>query len=193
MGPVGRLGSQCSQASYIFMGGTRLKFESWKVKNHTQNASQHHFYCFLKDIWTLKSDGSLKSPIHAFNWNETQVAAGATRPFWSKSPSLIPASVALTLPSVSTWPEWVSSLVTHWCHIQGKHESCVFGPRKRGFKHQSCGLSLPRKGSNWGSNLSPLHNFVNQARTMGTTRVAFQCWYIYIQKGSKSKSLKTLK
>ena len=53
-----------SYSSHISLGGTRLKFESWKVKNHTQNASQQHFYCFLKDIWILKSDCSLKSPIH---------------------------------------------------------------------------------------------------------------------------------
>ena len=50
----------------IHMSGTRLKFESWKVGNHTQNASQNHFYCFLKDIWILKSSCSLKSPTHAY-------------------------------------------------------------------------------------------------------------------------------
>ena len=46
------------------MGGTRLKSESWKMRIHTQNASQSHFYCSLKDIWTLKSGSSLKSPTH---------------------------------------------------------------------------------------------------------------------------------
>ena len=34
---------------------TGLKFESWKVQNHIKNASQHHFYYFLKAIWILKS------------------------------------------------------------------------------------------------------------------------------------------
>ena len=34
-------------------------------KNHTQSASQHHFYCFLKAIWILKSGCSLKSPTQA--------------------------------------------------------------------------------------------------------------------------------
>ena len=38
------------------MGGTGLKFESWKVKNDTQDASQRHFFnCFLKKFWTLKA------------------------------------------------------------------------------------------------------------------------------------------
>lgn len=32
------------------LGGTRLKFESRKVRIHTKNASQTHFYYFLKDI-----------------------------------------------------------------------------------------------------------------------------------------------
>ena len=53
---------------YFSMGGTRLKSESSKVRNHTHNASQHHFYCFLKDIWMLKSGCSLKKkqpPTHA--------------------------------------------------------------------------------------------------------------------------------
>ena len=44
-------------------GGTRLKFEPWKVRIHTQNAPQSHSKCFLKDIWILKSSCSLKSPI----------------------------------------------------------------------------------------------------------------------------------
>ena len=43
---------------------TRSKFESWKVRVHTQNASQSHLHCFLKDIWILKSGCSLKSPTH---------------------------------------------------------------------------------------------------------------------------------
>ena len=32
----------------------------------SQNAFQSHFYCFLKDIWILKSDCSLKS--HPWEW-----------------------------------------------------------------------------------------------------------------------------
>ena len=47
------------------MSRTQWKFESWKVRIHIQNASQSHFYCFLKDIWTLKSSCSLRSPTYA--------------------------------------------------------------------------------------------------------------------------------
>ena len=47
----------------INMGGTALKFKSWKVQNHIQNASQHHYYCFLIEIWILKSGFSWKSPM----------------------------------------------------------------------------------------------------------------------------------
>ena len=47
------------------MGGTGLKFESWKVIIHTQNASECHFDCSLKDTWILKSGCSLKCPSHA--------------------------------------------------------------------------------------------------------------------------------
>ena len=47
------------------MGWTGLKSEPWKVKNHILNASQHHFYCFLKEIWILKSGCSWESPTHA--------------------------------------------------------------------------------------------------------------------------------
>ena len=47
------------------MRGTRFKSESWEVRNCAQNASQHHFDCFLKDCWILKSSCSLRSPIHA--------------------------------------------------------------------------------------------------------------------------------
>ena len=55
------------------MGGTRLKFDSWKVRKHTQNASQNllffsfFFFFFLTafwDIWFLKSGCSLKNPTH---------------------------------------------------------------------------------------------------------------------------------
>ena len=47
-----------------YMGRTRLKFESWKVRIYTQNASQSHYYCFLKDISILKFGCSLKSSTH---------------------------------------------------------------------------------------------------------------------------------
>ena len=43
---------------------TRLKFESWTLRIHTQNATQSHFYCFVKNTWILKSGCSLKSPTH---------------------------------------------------------------------------------------------------------------------------------
>lgn len=51
------------------MGRTRLKTESWKVRNGTQNTShQNHFSSFLKDISfsVLKSSYSLKSTTHDF-------------------------------------------------------------------------------------------------------------------------------
>ena len=47
------------------MGGTGLKSESWRVKDHIQNTSQQHFDCFLKEIWILESSCSLGSPTHA--------------------------------------------------------------------------------------------------------------------------------
>ena len=48
----------------IYLDGIRIKFESWKVRIHTQIASQSHFYCFLRDIWILKSGYSPKSPTY---------------------------------------------------------------------------------------------------------------------------------
>ena len=51
--------------THYTMGRIRSKLESWKVRNHAENASQRHFYCFLKGIWILKSGCSPKSPIHA--------------------------------------------------------------------------------------------------------------------------------
>ena len=42
--------------------------ESWQVRIYIQNTSKSHFYCFLKDILTLKSSCSLKSPTHAVVW-----------------------------------------------------------------------------------------------------------------------------
>ena len=51
--------------TYIITVGTRLKFESWKLRIHTKNASQSHFYCFLKDMWILKYSYILKSPTNA--------------------------------------------------------------------------------------------------------------------------------
>ena len=50
------------------MGGTGLRFESWKVKNHTQNSSQHHLYCFLEDLWILGYGCSRKSGTHMILW-----------------------------------------------------------------------------------------------------------------------------
>ena len=51
----------CCKWTQECMGGTGLKFESWKVENPPQNASQHYLQCFLKEIWILKSSCSLKS------------------------------------------------------------------------------------------------------------------------------------
>ena len=65
------------------MGGTGLKFETWKVKNHTQNASHHHFYCFLKEIWILKSSYGLKRPIHGKIIMPTVLPA--VEEFWSRA------------------------------------------------------------------------------------------------------------
>ena len=44
------------------MGGTGLKFESWKVEINSKYIPTTHSYCFLKEIWFLKSGSSLKSP-----------------------------------------------------------------------------------------------------------------------------------
>ena len=46
---------------YTMVGLGEKMNDSWKVKNHTQNASGHHFYCFLKEIWILKPACNLKS------------------------------------------------------------------------------------------------------------------------------------
>ena len=61
------------------LSGTGLKFESWKVKNHTQNKSQHLCLCvcFLKDVSILKFGCSLKSP------TEAQVTRSKTK-MWFK-------------------------------------------------------------------------------------------------------------
>ena len=54
------------QATYSrsTMSGTGWKFESQKVKNHTQNSSGRNFYCFLTENWILTSGCSLKNPTH---------------------------------------------------------------------------------------------------------------------------------
>ena len=54
-------GHRSIQNKIQYMDGTGLRFESWKMENHTQNASQHHSYCFLKEIWILKFGCSQKS------------------------------------------------------------------------------------------------------------------------------------
>ena len=58
---------QPDRSKNTVIGGTRLKFKSRKVRNHSKNASQNHFYCFLKEIWFLKSGCSLKSPTNAWS------------------------------------------------------------------------------------------------------------------------------
>ena len=51
----------------VHMGGTRLKFESWKVRNDTQDASQNIFITFW-NIWILKSScACLKSPNYGYS------------------------------------------------------------------------------------------------------------------------------
>ena len=44
------------------MGGTGLKFESWKVQNHTKNASQHHSYCLLREYESWNPATARKVP-----------------------------------------------------------------------------------------------------------------------------------
>ena len=52
-------------AHTLLHGWAELKCESSKVTDHKHNASQHHFYWFLKETWLLKSSCSLTSPTHA--------------------------------------------------------------------------------------------------------------------------------
>ena len=44
------------------MGGTGLKLESWKVYNHIKNASEHHFYCLLREFESWNSAVARKVP-----------------------------------------------------------------------------------------------------------------------------------
>ena len=66
----------------ISMNRTRLKFESWQVRIHFQNASQNHFYCFLKDIWILKSGCSLKSPTYEYLYCHWQKQSNSSLFLW---------------------------------------------------------------------------------------------------------------
>ena len=50
------------------VGGTRLEFESWKMRIHIHNASQIHFIALLKDIYTLPSKTS-----HTGTFHETSI------------------------------------------------------------------------------------------------------------------------
>ena len=56
-------------------GGTMLKFESRKVKIHTQNATQSHVLLLSERFWILKYCRSLKSPIHAMH-TQPMIEAG---------------------------------------------------------------------------------------------------------------------
>ena len=80
------------------MGGKRLRFESWKVRNHTQNVSQHHFYCFLERkkrcIWILKSSCILRSPTHDSSWQ---------RPRRKQNGAVKPRIINWTLVMVMFW------------------------------------------------------------------------------------------
>ena len=38
-------------------------FETWKEQNCIQKACQHHFYCFLREIWILKSGGAIAGKV----------------------------------------------------------------------------------------------------------------------------------
>ena len=70
--PIRKLQSRVGITGYnTHMGRTWLKFEFWKVRIPTQNASQSYFHCFLKDIWTLKS------PIHGHRTYVATVEAAA--------------------------------------------------------------------------------------------------------------------
>ena len=64
----------CWSALYQCGGERGLKVESRKVRNHIQNTSQHHCYCYLKAIWILDSGCGLKCLTHA---NEKRRKAGS--------------------------------------------------------------------------------------------------------------------
>ena len=58
---------------YTHMGGTRSKFKSWKVTNHTQNASPKHLIAFWKisESWNLAV--ALKvPPMHTLGLDQTE-------------------------------------------------------------------------------------------------------------------------
>ena len=119
------------------MVGTGLKFESWKVRIHTENASQSHFYCFLKGIWIPKSGCSLESPTCALAWptevqslvktgknwsGETNSSFKVTKP-WEYSWLTIWAQLAQSVTGLSlSWP-MCSAACSQSVH-QGNHSIC---------------------------------------------------------------------
>ena len=90
------------------MGETGLKFESWNVKNHTKNAFQNHFYCFLKEIWTLKSSCSLKSPTNAIIMLV-----------------LSPLASIIVIQIYNIWNMLKLSLHVSWQQIKGTTKACI--------------------------------------------------------------------
>ena len=52
-------------------GTVMLKFKSWQKKNHTENASQHHFYCSMKETVSVTA----KVPLTKFS-NTSSGSAG---------------------------------------------------------------------------------------------------------------------
>ena len=55
------------------MGETGFKFESWNVKNYTQNASPYHVIVFWKKSESWNSGCSQKIPTHVKRfWSKTQ-------------------------------------------------------------------------------------------------------------------------
>ena len=58
------------------MGRTGLNLKSWQVKNGTQNASQHHFYCLLKESESWNLTVANKVPSTQFYLHLAVVADG---------------------------------------------------------------------------------------------------------------------
>ena len=51
-----------------------MKFESWTTDKSRSKCISVSFYSFLKEIWTLKSGNSLKSPAH---YKQLIISSGA--------------------------------------------------------------------------------------------------------------------
>ena len=66
--------------------GTRLEFESPKVRTHTQNASPHHFYCFVKDNRILRA-AAVSGKVVSKQMNLRSARFDYTQPFLTSSSS----------------------------------------------------------------------------------------------------------